>query len=88
MGFRSFAENFIGMEDLKTIVKGTMADISFVCCGKVYYRIQTENHLYQLEINSLDDELTTTYLEPSFKAITLMRWIRKGIDDGSFIQLR
>jgi hypothetical protein len=86
--FRSFAGNFKTMEDLKTIVKGTKAEISFVCYGKVYYRIQTENHLYQLEINSLDEELKTTYLEPSFKAITLMRWIRKGMADGSFIQLR
>ena len=88
MGFLSFARNLKMMEDLKTIVKGTTAEISFVCFGKVYYRIQTANHLYQLEINSMDDELKTTYLEPSFKAITLMRWIRQGLADGSFILLR
>lgn len=76
------------MEDLKTIVKGTKARLSFVCGGKVYYHIETEDHLYQLEINSLDDELKTTYLEYEFKAITLMRWIRKGIGNQTFIQLR
>jgi hypothetical protein len=25
--------------------------------------------------------------DPEFKAITLMRWIRKGIEDGTFIEL-
>jgi hypothetical protein len=76
------------MEDLKTIVKGTTAELSFVCSGKVYYRIQTELHTYQLEINSLDEDLRTTYLEPRFKAITLMRWIRKGIENGGLILLK
>ena len=76
------------MENLKTIVKGTKATLSFVCEGKVYYQIETENHLYQLEINSMDDELKTTYLEKEYKAITLMRWIRKAMEDNTLIQLK
>jgi len=76
------------MENLKTIVKGTKATLSFVCAGKVYYHIETENHLYQLEISSIDDELKTTYLEKEYKAITLMRWIRKGIENNTLIQLK
>lgn len=76
------------MENLKTIVKGTKAILSFVCAGKVYYNIETENHLYQLEINSIEDELKTTYLEKEYKAITLMRWIRKGMENSTFIQLK
>lgn len=76
------------MENLKTIVKGTRATLSFMCAGKVYYQIETENHLYQLEINSMDDELKTTYLEKEYKAITLMRWIRKGMENNTFIQLK
>jgi len=77
------------MENLKTIVKGTKATLSYVCSGKVYYHIETENHLYQLEINSMDDELKTTYLEKEYKAITLMRWIRKGMENNTtFIQLK
>jgi len=75
------------MEDLKTIVKGTTAKLTHVCYGKVYYEIQTENHRYQLEINSMEDEFKTTYLEPEFKAITLMRWIRKGIKDETFLMI-
>ena len=77
------------MENLKCIVKGTIAKLSHVCGGKAFYQIKTANHLYQLEINSNLKEWETTYLFPEFKSITLMRWIRKGIDsrDGSFIQL-
>ena len=74
-------------ETLTSIVKGTKAKLTHVCYGKVYYIIETENHKYQLEINSMDDEFKTTYLEPEFKAITLMRWIRKGMADGTFILL-
>ena len=78
------------MENLVQIVKGTTAHLVHVCYGKVVYQIETENHLYQLEINSLDEEWKTTYLTPEFKAITLMRWIRQGMKsgDGSFIQLK
>ena len=76
------------MEKLKTIVKGTKATLSFVCEGNIYYHIETENHLYQLEINSMDDELKTTYLKKEYKAITLMRWIRKGMENNTLIQLK
>lgn len=61
-----------------------------VCNGKVIYQIESGAHLYQLEIDSTEQEWEYTYLLPSFKAITLMRWIRKGIEhnDGSFIKLK
>jgi hypothetical protein len=75
------------MEDLKTIVNGTKAKISHVFQGKIYYEIKTNTSLYQLEIDSLAFEFQTTYLEAEIKAITLMRWIRKGMDDGSFIKI-
>ena len=75
------------MENLTTIVKGTTAKLTHICYGKVYYQIDTLNHKYQLEINSMDEEFKTTYLFPEFKAITLMRWIRKGIENGSFIEI-
>ena len=54
------------------------------------YQITTADHLYQLEIDSAEQEWETTYLVPEFKAITLMRWIRMGIEsgDGTFMQLK
>ena len=77
------------MEKLTSIVKGTMANMVHVCNGKVIYQIQTRNHLYQLELDSTQQEWGSTYLLPSFKSITLMRWIRMGLqnNDGTFIQL-
>jgi hypothetical protein len=78
------------MENLTSIVKGTMAHLVHVCNGKVIYQINTANHLYQLELDSTEQEWENTYLVPSFKTITLMRWIRKGIEtgDGTFIKLK
>ena len=78
------------METMTSIVKGTMANMVHVCKGKVIYQINTSNHLYQLEIDSTEQEWASTYLLPSFKAINLMRWIRKGIEsgDGTFIKLK
>ena len=78
------------MEKITSIVKGTMANMVHVCNGKVIYHIETGNHLYQLEVDSTLQEWETTYLLPSFKAITLMRWIRMGLEnkDGTFIKLR
>jgi hypothetical protein len=78
------------MEKLTSIVKGTMANMVHVCNGKVIYQIQTSNHLYQLEVDSTQQEWEATYLLPSFKSITLMRWIRKGLEsnDGTFIKLK
>jgi hypothetical protein len=78
------------MEKLTSIVRGTTAKMVHVCNGKVIYQIETSNHLYQLEVDSNQQEWETTYLLPSFKSITLMRWIRKGLEnkDGTFITLR
>ena len=78
------------MEEIKTIVKGTTAKLSHICAGKVYYQIETEEHLYQLELDSLSDDWKTTFLLPYFMAIRLMRWIRKGIEakDSTFIMLK
>lgn len=77
------------MENLKEIISNTMAKLSHICNGKAYYRINTENHIYQLEINCLSDEWKDVYIQPEYKSITLMRWIRKGLNnnDDTFIML-
>ena len=73
---------------LKQIVTGTTAELSHICAGIVYYQIAVEDSIYQLGINSMDDEWKTTYLYPQFKAITLMRWIRKAIDSETLETLK
>lgn len=73
---------------LKEIVSGTIAKIQYICDGIVYYNIEVENSIYQLGIDSKEDEWKSTYLYPEFKAITLMRWIRKGMGTDKFIQIK
>ena len=78
------------METIKTIVNGTEATLSHICNGKACFKIMTAEHSYQLEIDLMDSEWKDVYVYPVYKTITLMRWIRKGIekDDDSFIMLK
>jgi hypothetical protein len=72
---------------LTQIVKNTKAVLSHICDAKAYYIIEVDSSKYQLEIDLNNAEWKGTYLTPEFKAITLMRWIRKGIENEKFIQL-
>jgi hypothetical protein len=78
------------METIKIIVNGTEATLSHICNGKACFKIMTAEHSYQLEIDLMNSEWKDVYVYPVYKAITLMRWIRKGIenDDGSFILMK
>ncbi len=78
------------METLKQIVNGTLAKMSHMCNGKAYYIVDTKEHSYQLEIDCLDKEWKDVSILPKYKAITLMRWIRKGIEknNDTFIMLK
>lgn len=76
------------MHSLKEIVKDNTAKLSYICAGIAYYDISVDDSIYQLGINSNDDEWKTTYLYPEFKAITLMRWIRKALDNGELIKMK
>jgi hypothetical protein len=72
---------------LKEIVKDNMANFDYINQGKVYYRIIVDSTIYQLEIDSMDDEWKNIYIKSEYKAITLMRWIRKGMNNDKFVQL-
>jgi hypothetical protein len=73
---------------LKQIVKGNTARFSYACEGKLYYTIEVEESVYQVELDSTADEWRATYMTPTFPAITLMRWIRKGMENEKFIQIK
>jgi hypothetical protein len=73
---------------LVEIVKGTTAKLSYICAGIAYYEIDVDDSTYQFGINSLDDEWKTTYLYPTFKSVTLMRWIRKSIENDTLIRIK
>jgi len=74
---------------LKQIVTGnTKANLTHVSKGILYYRIDVEDSSYQLEIDSMNEEWGNTYIYTEYKAITLMRWIRKAIEAETLIQLK
>ena len=74
---------------LKEIVSnGNVAQMTHVCEGITYYEINVGDSAYQLALNTMTDEWGATYLKPEFRAITLMRWIRKAIETETLIQLK
>lgn len=54
--------------------------------GVLYYVIETDNVIIQfaIDMNDKDDVGTTTFVA-SYKPITLMRYIRKAMDNGTIM---
>ena len=69
--------------DLKTIIKNNTATFSHACAGVLYYKVVTNEGTYQfpIDMNNKEDVGTSTF-EAEYKAITLMRYIRKAIDSN------
>ena len=66
--------------DLKTIVRdGSKAKFSYFRDGNFFYVVKVQGQEYSFPIPVEDAKGTTLFAE--FKAITLMRWIRKAIED-------
>ena len=69
--------------DLKTIVRdGNKAKFSHYRDGNFIYMVKVHNQAYSFPIPIEDAKGTTMFAE--FKAITLMRWIRKALEDKTF----
>lgn len=75
---------------IEIVDKKNTAILNRVINGKVTYQIPVEDSIYELELDSTDEDWKTTYMLPEFKTIYLMRWINKGIklNDGTFIQIK
>lgn len=69
---------------IKEIVKDNTASFSFYRSGNLWYKIAVAGVSYIFPI-SVEEIGGTTFLA-SYKAITLMRWIRKAIADQTFTQ--
>jgi hypothetical protein len=70
-------------QDLKVIVgSGNKANFSHYRDGNFSYVVKVQDQAYSFPIPLEDARGTTLFAE--FKAITLMRWIRKSIDDKTF----
>lgn len=69
--------------DLKTIVSNNnRAVFSFYRDGNFFYTVKVQDQTYCFPIPIEDAKGTTMFAE--FKAITLMRWIRKASEDKTF----
>jgi hypothetical protein len=69
--------------DLKTIVSnGNKAKFSHYRDGNFFYVVRLQDQAYSFPISIEEAKGATLFAE--FKAITLMRWIRKAIEDKTF----
>jgi glycyl-tRNA synthetase beta subunit len=69
--------------DLKAIVAGNnKAVFSHYRDGNFFYVVKVQDQKYSVPIPIEDVKGTTFFAE--FKAITLMRWIRKAIENKTF----
>jgi hypothetical protein len=69
---------------VKQIVMNNIAKFSFYRSGNIFYTVEVSGENYQFPV-SLEDIGGAT-LTAEFKAITLMRYIRKAVADGTFVR--
>lgn len=70
--------------DIKKIVKDNTARFSFYRTGNAFYNVTVDGVEYAFPV-SLEDIGGAT-LNSTEKAITLMRYIRKALDGGTFVK--
>jgi hypothetical protein len=70
--------------ELKKIVQDNTAKFSFYRQGTMYYNVTVDGVEYVFPV-TLEDIGGAT-LSAEFKAITLMRYIRKALADGTFVK--
>lgn len=64
------------------------AKFTHAIAGTLYYRITTDNIVVEFPINMNDkDDVGTTTFVASYKPITLMRYIRKAMENETLITI-
>ena len=69
---------------IKEIVKDNVARFAFYRAGNAFYEVEVAGTRYKFPV-SLEDLGTATLLA-EHKAITLMRYIRKALEDKTFVR--
>ena len=71
--------------NVKDIVKGTTAKFEYASCGVLYYKVETDTHVYIFPVDMNEEGIGTTRFEAEYKAITLMRYVLKGIKNNTLV---
>lgn len=77
------------MITLKELVKDRLAKFSHAIAGVLYYTIQVGNDVYQfpIDMNDRDDVGTATFFA-EYRAITLMRYVRKAMENDLLVKIQ
>jgi hypothetical protein len=65
-----------------------IAHFSYFCEGYLYYIVEHEGDIYQFPVSTDPVEVGSAPFDKDIKAITLMRYIRKAIENEDFIKIR
>lgn len=76
----------VDFELLKNVVKNNVATFSFYRQGYAYYEIVYNGSVYNFRVEIKD--LDTATLLKEHKAIELMRYIRKSMEDEAFVPIK
>ena len=69
---------------IKEIVKNRYAHFAYYRCNTLYYKVNMDGDDYMFPIPV--DDLMEASVHGEERAITLMRYIRKALDDGTFVR--
>ena len=76
------------MITLKEAITDSTAKFDHAIAGVLYYALFVGTDQYQLCIDMNDkDDVGTTSFDAEYKGITLMRYIRKGMKDETFVKI-
>lgn len=77
------------MEIIELVRNNNKAVFSHAIAGVLYYVVDTgeKKYQFQVDMNDKDDVGTTTFM-PEYKAITLMRYIRKAMNKGELFEVK
>ena len=65
-----------------------LANFSYFCGGNLYYTVEFEGEIYQFPVSTDPVEVGSAPFDKDIKAITLMCYIRKAIENEDFIKIR
>lgn len=74
--------------EIKTIIKDNIVEFSHAIAGVLYYIVKVEDSFYQFPVDMNDkDDVGTATFNKTIKAITMMRYIRKALNNNEFIKI-